>query len=104
MPQERDQAELHDIGDLSVCEDEDLVRGSLDRVVTQQVFQQFQSILGLELLFQHPVEYKVEDSKHRRYLLVAILMFLAERVVHVVKVQLEKFDFAWRFVWCDIDD
>ena len=104
MPQERDQTELHDIGDLSVREDEDLVRGSLDRVVSQQVFQQFQSILGLELLFQHPVEYEVEDGKHRRYLLVAILMFLAEHVVHVVEVKLEKFDFAWRFVWCDIDD
>ena len=104
MSEESREAELKDVLDLLVAEDEDLERRSLDRVVSQQVLQQFQSILGLELLFQHPVEYKVEDSKHRRYLLVAILMFLAERVVHVVKVQLEKFDFARRFVWCDIDD
>ena len=65
MPQERDQAELHDVCNLGVRENEYLVRGSLDRVVSQQVFQQFQSIFGLELLLEHPVEYKVENGKHR---------------------------------------
>ena len=104
MPQEGDQAKLHDIGDLGVCEDEDLVWGPLDRVVSQQVFKQFQSSLRLELLLEHPVEDKVEDGEHRGNFLVAILMLLAEHIVHVMEVKLEKFDFAWGFVWRDIDD
>ena len=64
MSQEGHQAKLHDVSDFSVREDEDLVRWTLDGMVSKQVFQQFQSILGLELLLQHSVEDKVKNGQH----------------------------------------
>ena len=64
VPQEGGQAELDDVFHLGVCEDEDLVGGPLDRVISQQVFQQFQSNLRLELLLEHLIEDKVEYGEH----------------------------------------
>ena len=64
VAQEGDQAELHDILNLGVREDEDLVRWPLDRVIPKQVFQQFQSNLRFELLFKHLIEHEIENGKH----------------------------------------
>ena len=64
MAQEGDQAELHDVLNLGVREDEDLVRWPLDRVIPKQVFQQFQSNLRFELLFKHLIEHEIENGKH----------------------------------------
>ena len=50
MSQESREAELEDLLDLFVAEDEDLERRSLDRVVSQVVSKQFQTSLRLELL------------------------------------------------------
>lgn len=104
MPQESGQAELNDVSDLSVREDENLVRRPLDRVIAQQVLQQFQSNLRFELLFEHFVEDEVQNGEHRRHFLVAVLVLLAEHVVHVVEVQLEKLNLAGRFVGRHVDD
>ena len=62
MSQEGHQTKLYDVSDFSVREDEDLVRWALDGMVSKQVFQQFQSILGLELLLQHSIEDKVKNG------------------------------------------
>lgn len=50
MSEESREAELKDVLDLLVAEDEDLERRSLDRVVSQVVSKQFQASLRLELL------------------------------------------------------
>ena len=104
VAQEGDQAELDDVFDLGVREDEDLVGRALDRVVTQQVFQQFQSNLRLELLLEHLIEDEIEYGEHGRHFLIAILVLLAEHVVHIVEVELEQFDFAGGFVGRHVDD
>ena len=73
-------------------------------MVSKQVFQQFQSILGLELLLQHSIEDKVKNGQHSGDFLIAVLVLLAEDVVHIVEVKLKQFDFVGRFVWRYIDD
>ena len=73
-------------------------------MVSKQVFQQFQSILGLELLLQHSIEDKVKNGQHSGDFLIAVLVLLAEDVVHIVEVKLKQFDFAGRFIWRYIDD
>ena len=50
VSKESREAELEDLLDLFVAEDEDLERRSLDRVVSQVVSKQFQTSLRLELL------------------------------------------------------
>jgi len=65
VPQECRETELDDVCDLGVREDKDLVGRPLDGVIAQQVFEQFQSNLGLELLLEHPVEDEIEDGEHR---------------------------------------
>ena len=102
MPQEALQREVHDVSHFLVREDEDSVRRTLDRVVPKQVLQQFESDFRFQLLFEHAVEDVVEDGQHGGHLLIAVLVLLAESVVHVVKVQSQQLNLAWRLIWSQV--
>ena len=64
-------------------------------MIGEDVLEQFEADLGFQLLLEHAVEDEIEDGEHRRNLLIAVLVLLAEHVVHVVEVELEQFLFAW---------
>lgn len=46
----------------------------------------------------------IEDCKHSRHLLIAVLVLLAEHVVHKVKVQFEQLYFRGCLIGNHIDD
>ena len=89
MTQERLHGEVHDIGHLLIIEDENFVRWALNRMIAEQVLEQFEADLRFQLSFEHAMEHKVENGEHRGHLLIAVLVLLAESVIHVMEVKLE---------------
>ena len=89
MPQESCHREVEDVLRFLIAEDENFVGRALNGMVCKEILQQFETDFGLQLLLEHTMEYEVEDGEHGRDFFIAVMMFLAEHVVHVVEVELE---------------